>query len=134
MSRCRLYNSVVLLGNVARQIRVIGSSFRFIKNGLRKVSSVHGKSTLSDFEKAEYNGEFIKTEETLLLLKEDVCRMTRLANKVEKVNRGIKPASHISPGLERTTDKYKWTIICGIVLISGMYLSKTACVQKLLCK
>lgn len=123
--RFRLYDGVALLGNAARQIGVIGSSFEFIKNGLRK--SKEKGMYLSDVQKAEYNEELKKTEQTLKLLKNDLRHVMNLAEKVERENRGTVPAAYIGA----KEKKYNWTIILSVMLMTGMYLSKTSYVQRL---
>lgn len=122
---CRLYDGVALLGNAARQIGVIGSSFEFMKNGLRKDNSK--KEILTDVQKAEYAKELKKTEKTLFLLKKDLHEVLKLAKKIEKENRDVVPPSFIG----KKEKKRNWPIIISVMLMTGMYLSKTSYIQRI---
>ncbi|XP_043272894.1 ankyrin repeat, SAM and basic leucine zipper domain-containing protein 1-like isoform X2 [Venturia canescens] len=120
-----LYDGVALLGNAARQIGVIGSSFEFIRNGIRRESSK--EETLTDIRKAAYAEELKKTEKTLFLLKKDLHQVLQLAKKIETENRDIVPANYIG----KKEKKRNWPIIISVMLMTGMYLSKTSYVQRL---
>lgn len=68
------------LGNAARQINVIGSSFRFIMNNLMR--SEKENLSLSLQQKVDYSDELEKTEKELMKLKNELVLVKQLANKV----------------------------------------------------
>lgn len=75
-----LYNGVMSLGNIARQIGAIGASFQFLQNNLTGLEEKN--IVLSDGQKNNYIKELKTTEKTLVDLKKELYQMLKLAKKV----------------------------------------------------
>lgn len=80
MFDCRIYDGAMSLGNIRKQIGVIASSFRYIKNNLIQARSenIH----LDPVQKTEYEKELRKTQKTLGILKNEIIYVRKLAQKV----------------------------------------------------
>ncbi|KAK0084117.1 hypothetical protein PV325_007607 [Microctonus aethiopoides] len=124
-----IFDGVMSLTNIARQIRIIGSSFQFITNNLLKSNG--NKIILDSNEKDAIKKDLKETETILVSLKNDFQRMLNFAQTIEKENRDISTTAYISPN-ESKKKKTQWMIIISVALMTGMFLSKTAYVQKLL--
>ncbi|XP_015108824.1 ankyrin repeat, SAM and basic leucine zipper domain-containing protein 1 [Diachasma alloeum] len=116
-----LYDGVMALGNVARQIGVIGSSFRFIKRSVLQIGKP--KETLSEIQNKTFKDELQKTEETLGSLRKDLDQMLKFAKKVERDSVVYPPPEYIGPDKKKTMSR--WPIILGATVMAGFYLSKT---------
>lgn len=77
---CRIYDGVLTLGNAARQINIVGSSFRFIVNNL--IRGQKENLSLSPTQKVEYSIELNETEKALMKLKNELLLLKNLADKV----------------------------------------------------
>lgn len=75
-----IYNGVASLGNIGRQLGVIGASFKFVKNNLLSLNE--SQITLSDVQKNDYIEELEATEKSLVSLKKDLNQMLHFAKKV----------------------------------------------------
>ncbi|XP_015514385.1 ankyrin repeat, SAM and basic leucine zipper domain-containing protein 1 isoform X1 [Neodiprion lecontei] len=120
-----LYDGVVSLGHAAKQIGVIGSGIRFIKNSLEGARKQNLQ--LSDTEKMKYSGQLQKSQQSLLTLEKELIYMKTLAKKISKDTKLIPPADYIGPKKKKSD----WTIIIGVTLIIGMYLSRTNYIQRI---
>ncbi|KAF3420241.1 hypothetical protein E2986_09314 [Frieseomelitta varia] len=121
-----LYNGVISLGILSKQIAIIGSSFRHIKNSLIKINSenVH----LTKLQISNYEQELKKTQKTLNILKNELMQIKALSKKIEKENDIGIPAIYIGPKKRNIN----WPVFLSITLIVGIYVSKTIHIQKLI--
>lgn len=115
-----IYDGVILLTNVKKQIGVIASSFQYIRNLL--------KASNEDilFTRMEYEEELRKTQKTLKLLKNEIIQVKKLAQEIDKENNIGVPATWIN-----FKNKFDWTITISITLMVGLYLCKRMCIQRL---
>ncbi|XP_063987490.1 ankyrin repeat, SAM and basic leucine zipper domain-containing protein 1 [Diachasmimorpha longicaudata] len=116
-----LYNGVIALGNVARQISVIGSSFGFIKSNVAQLGKP--KEVLSDIQNKVFKDELQKTEETLGSLRKDLDQMLKFAKNVEKDSVVYPLPEYIGP--DKKKQMSSWPIILGATVMAALYLSKT---------
>ncbi|XP_044018304.1 ankyrin repeat, SAM and basic leucine zipper domain-containing protein 1-like [Aphidius gifuensis] len=120
-----IYNGVASLGNIGRQLGVIGASFKFIKNNLLSLNE--NEITLSDVQKNDYIEELAATEKSLVSLKKDLNQMLHFAKKVEMTDHVDPPASYI----DSEKKKSNWPIYAGVTLMFGFYLCKTNIIKQL---
>lgn len=122
-----LYNGVISLGILSKQIAIIGSSFRHIKNSLIKINSenVH----LTKLQISNYEQELKKTQKTLNILKNELMQVKALSKRIEKENGIDIPAIYIGPKKRNIN----WPMFLSIALIVGIYVYKTTHIQKLIC-
>lgn len=76
----RLFDGVVSLGTVAKQLAVIGSSFRYIKNSLSKANTEN--VYLNNEQVSDYEEELKKIRHTLDVLKNELSQVKTLSKKV----------------------------------------------------
>lgn len=88
-----LYNGIVSLGILSKQIAVIGSSFRYIKNSLLKVNSRDIYLTTERI--SNYEQELKKVQETLSILKNELMQIKALSKGLKKKTILVYP-QHIS--------------------------------------
>ncbi|KZC03916.1 Ankyrin repeat, SAM and basic leucine zipper domain-containing protein 1 [Dufourea novaeangliae] len=121
-----IYNGVVSLGTVSKQIAIIGSSFQYIKNNLLKANNenIH----LSSEQISNYKEELKKTQTTLGILKKELLQVYELSKKVKKENDIGIPATYIGP---KKCDS-KWLLLLSIMTITGMYLFRTVYMPRLI--
>ncbi|XP_033210848.1 ankyrin repeat, SAM and basic leucine zipper domain-containing protein 1-like [Belonocnema kinseyi] len=119
-----VYDGVVSLGNAAKQMSIVGSSFRFIKDTLMRGHKENLE--LSPDEKIEYTYELQKTQDSLVKLKKELCLVQKLAEKIDKETEISTPATYIPK-----KKSYNWTIALSVTVMAGMFLSKNKFVQKL---
>ncbi|XP_024872306.1 ankyrin repeat, SAM and basic leucine zipper domain-containing protein 1-like isoform X1 [Temnothorax curvispinosus] len=119
-----IYNGVISLTNAKKQIGVIASSFQYIKNNLLKAASEN--IVLSPVKRTEYEEELRKTQKTLKLLKNEIIKVKKLAQEIDKENNIGVPATWINP-----KSKSGWTITISITLMVGLYLCKRMYIQRL---
>ncbi|PBC28458.1 ankyrin repeat, SAM and basic leucine zipper domain-containing protein 1 [Apis cerana] len=122
-----LYDGVISLGIVSKQIAIIGSSFQYIKNSLLKANNENIYLTKKQI--FNYKQELKRTQKTLNSLKKELVQIKILSKKIQEKNNDIgMPAAYIGP------KKYKinWFMFLSITLIIGVYVSKTICIQKLI--
>ena len=118
-----LYDGIVSLGTVAKQVAIIGTSFEHIKNDLLKAND--NNIQLTKEQMSNYEEEIVKTQKTLCVLKKELEQMGTLSKKIRKDdNIGI-PATYICPKNHRIN----WSIVLGITLTVGIYFSKRVCIQ-----
>ncbi|XP_011631075.1 uncharacterized protein LOC105423122 isoform X2 [Pogonomyrmex barbatus] len=124
-----IYDGVISLGNVTRQIGIIVSSFQYVKNNLLKAASEN--IYLSPTIRIQYEEELRKTQKTMKLLKNEIIQMKKLAQKIDKKNSIGIPPTWIGP----EKSKFVWTTIgitlTSVTLIVGLYLCKRIYIQKL---
>lgn len=122
-----LYDGIVSLGILSKQIAIIGSSFQYIKNSLLKVNS--GDIYLTTEQISNYEQELKKVQETLSILKKELMQIKALSKRVEKENDIGIPATYIKPKKRNIN----WPMCLSITLIAGIYISKIIYIQKLTC-
>ncbi|XP_043482090.1 ankyrin repeat, SAM and basic leucine zipper domain-containing protein 1-like [Leptopilina heterotoma] len=114
-----IYDGVVTLGNAARQINIVGSSFRFIVNNLMRGEKEN--LALSLQQKVDYSDELEKTEKELMKLKNELVLVKQLANKIDRESVTKLPATFIAK--KRKT--YKLTIAISIFAMITIYFAKS---------
>ncbi|XP_057337999.1 ankyrin repeat, SAM and basic leucine zipper domain-containing protein 1-like isoform X1 [Microplitis mediator] len=124
-STLSLFDGVISLGNVARQLSIIGSSFCFMKNnffsGKNNKILTNNESCVKELEAAE---------EKLIHIKKDFQQILEYAEKIEKNNRSNRPAAYI--GSNELKKKTNWTILLTVIVMTGIFLSKTSFIKKIL--
>lgn len=75
-----MYDGVVSLGIVSKQIAIIGSSFQYIKNSLLKANNENVYLTKKQI--SNYKQELKKTQKTLSSLKKELVQVKILSKKV----------------------------------------------------
>ncbi|XP_054004851.1 ankyrin repeat, SAM and basic leucine zipper domain-containing protein 1-like isoform X1 [Hylaeus anthracinus] len=120
-----LYDGIVSLGTVARQIAVIGSSFQYIQNSFTKANDENICLTTEQI--SNYEQELKKTQKTLGLLKKELIQVKALSKRVKKENNIGIPATYIGP----KKHTFNWLIPLGMTAIMGIYLYRTFCIQRL---
>ncbi|XP_012288717.1 ankyrin repeat, SAM and basic leucine zipper domain-containing protein 1 isoform X2 [Orussus abietinus] len=119
-----IFDGIISLGKTAKQISVIGSSFRYIKNSLQRAKDVN--LDLFVIKKSEYNTELTELQRTLKTLKKEVSQMKTIAEKIDKNAKCKIPATYI--GKKKS---YNWPVILSVTLIIGLYLTKTTYIRRL---
>lgn len=119
-----IYNGVASLGNIGRQLGVIGASFKYIKNNLLNLNK--NNITLSDVQKNDYIDELAAAEKSLVSLKKELNQMLHFAKKVEMSEHVNPPASFI----DKEKTKSNWPIYAGAALMFGFYLCKTNIIKQ----
>ncbi|XP_011308508.1 ankyrin repeat, SAM and basic leucine zipper domain-containing protein 1 isoform X2 [Fopius arisanus] len=122
-----LYDGITALGNVARQISVIGSSFHFITMNISQGGNAN--EALSEIQKREFKDELKQTEETLGSLRKDLNHMLNFAKKIQRESVVPAPPDYIGP--DKKKRMATWPIILGVTVMAGFYLSKTGYSTKL---
>ncbi|XP_032674096.1 putative ankyrin repeat protein RF_0580 isoform X2 [Odontomachus brunneus] len=122
-----IHDSINSLLNMKRQICVITSSFQYIKNNLTQCAKkdIHFDST----ESAKYEEELEKTENTLKALKDEVNRLKKLVQKVDKKYAIGIPATFITP--KKPLSRIRWVIPLSITLIIGFHIYRTTYIHRL---
>ncbi|XP_012148378.1 uncharacterized protein LOC100882601 [Megachile rotundata] len=121
-----LYDGIISLGTVAKQIAIIGTSFQYIKNDILKANN--NNVYLTKEQMSGYEEELKRTQKTLHMLKKELIRMKTLSKNIQKENNIGVPATHISPKKRGIN----WSIFLSVTLIVGICFSKTMCIQRLM--
>ncbi|CAD6238519.1 GSCOCG00008470001-RA-CDS [Cotesia congregata] len=124
-SEVSLFDGVISLGSVARQLNVIGSCFCYMRNnffeGTNKIILTNKKLCLKELK---------ETELKLSLIKKDFDQILEFVEKFEKKNRGNPPAAYI--GANEFKNKTSWTILFTVSIVTGIFITKTFFVKKLI--
>ncbi|XP_076625104.1 uncharacterized protein LOC143343745 [Colletes latitarsis] len=121
-----IYNGVVSLGTVAKQLAVIGSSFQYVHNNLTK--AYNENICLTTEQISNYTQELKKVRTTLGLLKKELIQLKTLSKRIEKENNIGTPATYIGPKIYTSN----WLIPLSIIAIMGIYMYRTVSIQKLI--
>ncbi|XP_076249210.1 ankyrin repeat, SAM and basic leucine zipper domain-containing protein 1 [Calliopsis andreniformis] len=121
-----IVNSIISLGTIAKQVAVIGSSFYYVKTSLLNASNknVH----LTKEQAIDYELKLKKAQKTLSILKQELVQLKTLSKKIEKENDLGIPATYIGPKKHSS----HWPILLSVAVITGIYLSRTVYVQRLI--
>ena len=120
-----LFNGIVSLGTVAKQLAVIGSSFQYIKNSLSKANTEN--IYLNNEQVSDYEQELKQIRHTLDVLKNELSQVKTLSKMIEKKNHIGIPQTYIGP---RKRSLY-WPILLSVTAFMGVYLSRTVYAQKM---
>ncbi|XP_076749304.1 uncharacterized protein LOC143422502 isoform X1 [Xylocopa sonorina] len=120
-----LYNGIVNLGTVAKQIAIIGSSFQYVKNCLIQANK---DMPLTEEQISNYEQELKKTQKCLSILEKELKQVKALSKRIQKENDIDIPATYISS----KNCKINWPMYLSITLIIGIYVSKTMYIQNLI--
>ncbi|XP_076646441.1 uncharacterized protein LOC143355491 isoform X2 [Halictus rubicundus] len=123
-----IYDGIVSLGTTSRQIAIIGSSYQYIKNGLSKANDEN--MHLTSKQMTNFEEVLKKTQKTLSLLKKELILLKTLSKRIKKENDIGIPATYIGPKKHNS----RLLLSVSIMTIIGMYIFKTACVQRLINK
>ncbi|OAD62595.1 Ankyrin repeat, SAM and basic leucine zipper domain-containing protein 1, partial [Eufriesea mexicana] len=116
-----LYDGILTLGVITKQIAIIGSSFQYITNNLLKLNNenVH----LTEEQISNYEEKLKNTQGTLNILEKELIQVKALSKKIQKENDIGIPATYIGPEKR----KINWPMFLSITLIVGICMSKTIC-------
>ncbi|KOC69689.1 Ankyrin-3 [Habropoda laboriosa] len=123
-----LYDAIISLGTIAKQITIIGSSFHYIKNNLIKANNKENMH-LTEEQISNYEHEVKKTQKTLNILKEELLQIKVLSKVIQKENDIGVPATYIDSKKHRIN----WPMFLSITLIIGICVSKKIFISKLIC-
>ncbi|XP_031840119.2 uncharacterized protein LOC116430308 [Nomia melanderi] len=121
-----IYDGVVSLGIISKQIAVIGSSFQYIKNGLLAANNENVYLTSEQI--SNYEEELKKTQKTLGTLKRELTLVKALSKRVKKKNDIGIPATYIGPKRHNS----KWLLSLSIGTIISIYLLRRVYIQRLI--
>lgn len=115
-----IYDSILSLAIIKKQLGVTASTFQYIKNNL--VQAEKETICLSSVERTRYEDKLKKIQKTLKNLKIEIMHFQKLAHKIDKENDIGAPATFIGPK-ESKFFLSNLTLV-GITLMTGLYICK----------
>ncbi|XP_014477106.1 PREDICTED: ankyrin repeat, SAM and basic leucine zipper domain-containing protein 1 [Dinoponera quadriceps] len=118
-----IYDAAMSLANIKLQIGVITSSFQYVKNLMKDVS-------LDPAERAKYEEEIRKTQDTLKILKNEIIGYRKLTREIDRKNSIGLPAIFLTSP-EKRKNRTSWVLPLSVTLIIGLYIYKKIYIHRL---